>query len=590
MAEGEKIFNLKKFSGLNENADGDTKLSMGEAAEMRNWRVTKDGNLQKRPGSALVETIGTGKVQGMWSGWLGGEEIMLAACDGALYRYDADGEFIPAGMLGTTERVFMFPFAEKVYILTGSSYLSYDGQTLSVVDGYRPMVTVAASPDGGGQVLEQINKLNGKRRCLFSPDGTATVFHLPEKNLSSVDYVQDANGTALTGWTADLVNGTITFSAAPALGVNTIEVGWTVPASFRSQIEGMRYAEIYSGTTDTLVFVYGDGSNKAIYSAIDRDGAARADYFPDLNEMAIGDSNTPITGMIRHFSRLICFKADSTWTIQYSTTSLADGNLTTAFYIAPVNKAIGNSAPGQAQLVLNSPRSLFGGAVYEWKSSNAGGNLTADERQAKRISDRISRTLSEFKTEECICFDDNPQQEYYICYDGRALVHNYAVDAWYYYTGLDIEAMCSFGGETYYGTTHGKIYRFDYDRMTDDGELIDAYWESGAMSFGQDYMRKYSSMLWVGIKPESQGEVTVTVQTDRKSSYTEKVVSADLIDFNRINFANFTFSTNRKPKMHRLKIKAKKFVFYKLIFQNSTNTTATVLSTDIRVRFTGMAK
>ena len=42
---GEKIFTLKQFLGLHQNPDGDTKLKFGESAEMRNFRITRDGNL-----------------------------------------------------------------------------------------------------------------------------------------------------------------------------------------------------------------------------------------------------------------------------------------------------------------------------------------------------------------------------------------------------------------------------------------------------------------------------------------------------------------------------------------------------------------
>ena len=43
--------------------------------------------------------------------------------------------------------------------------------------------------------------------------------------------------------------------------------------------------------------------------------------------------------------------------------------------------------------------------------------------------------------------------------------------------------------------------------------------------------------------------------------------------------------------MKRLKLKAKKFVFYKLIFKSdSAETKATILAADIRVRFTGYSK
>ena len=43
--------------------------------------------------------------------------------------------------------------------------------------------------------------------------------------------------------------------------------------------------------------------------------------------------------------------------------------------------------------------------------------------------------------------------------------------------------------------------------------------------------------------------------------------------------------------MERLKLKAKKFTYYKLIFTNdSANTTATVTSADVRVRYTGYVR
>ena len=111
------------------------------------------------------------------------------------------------------------------------------------------------------------------------------------------------------------------------------------------------------------------------------------------------------------------------------------------------------------------------------------------------------------------------------------------------------------------------------------------------MSFGQDYMRKYAATLWLGVKPESRSEVTVTAQTDRRSGYAEKVVSSSLATFSNANFAHWSFKTSRQPQMKRLKIKAKKFVYYKLIFSSNTaDSSVTVLAADIKVRYTGQAK
>lgn len=595
----ERVFQIKAWGGLNENPDGDTKLKMGEAAVMRNFRITRDGNLQRRPGSKEIAALGTEPVRGIWNGNVAGKEQLVAACGGKLWKLwdEETGEYIreEIGEVSTENEVHFFGFSNALYMVNGREYKVWDGNTLSDVGGYRPLVTVSAPPSGGGETLEQINKLTGARRCRFSPDGSGKTFQLPETGLSSLDYVKNLStgkNYASGSYSVNAAAGTVTFTTAPEAGTNTIEIGWTMGENFREQVLKMRWGELYAGIQDTRIFLYGDGSNQAIYSGLDYDGNPRADYFPDLNQVAVGDANTPITGMIRHYSRLICFKTSSAWAIQYGTITLEDGLQTEAFYVTPVNRSIGNVAPGQVRLVLNSPRTLHGSDVYEWKNNSSyTSNLSIDERQAKRISDRIYATVRKFDLERCYCYDDNWGQEYYICFEGKALVHNYAADAWYYYEDFDAVCMANFKGELLYGTSNGRLEHFSYTYRTNNGAAIDAYWESGSMSFGQDFQRKYSAMLWVGVKPESSAEVTVTVQTDRSSSYTEKLVTSSLANFAKANFARWSFATNRKPQMSRLKIKAKKFVFYKLIFRTSAgDSTATILAADIRVRFTGYAK
>jgi hypothetical protein len=388
----------------------------------------------------------------------------------------------------------------------------------------------------------------------------------------------------------------VTFNSIPAQATNGYEIGWTIEnantVAMRVQVTSMRYSEIYSGRQDARVFIYGDGTNRCIYSGIDYNGDPRADYFPDLYEISVGDANTPITAMIRHYFSLMCYKSNSAWMIEATNYTLADNSDIPAFWVVPINRAIGNAAPGQVRLVLNSPYTLFGNDLYEWKNNASyASNLNVDERQAKRISDRVWATIKKFDVSKCYCFDDNDAQEYYICYDGQALVYNYAANAWSYYTQFPVSCMTFMRKELFLGSPDGKLKRVSYEYLNDDGEAVDAYWESGSMSFGKDFMRKYAAMLWVGIKPEGVSEVYVTVQTDRNSQLNEKVVESTLSTFAKANFARWSFSVNRKPHMKRLKIKAKKFVFYKLIFKcTSADTRATILAADIRVRMTGYAK
>lgn len=600
----EKVFALTAFRGLNQNPDGDTKLKMGEASVVDNFRVTRDGNLQRRPGTKTMVDLETNNpIKGLWTGFVNGHEYMLGACNGKLYKFWDDGNGFGSteiGAVSTSGDVHIFGFSGIVYILDGNKYRQWDGTTYKEVEGYRPLVYIAVPPvnsEDQSSVLENVNRLNKKRRMWISPDGTGTTFKLPEP-YTAIDYVTDL----LTGdtvspedYTADTANQQIVFDNAPVQAVNSYEIGYSVSTDFRTQVENMHYAELFAGQQDTRVFLYGDGSNRCIYSGIDYNGAPRADYFPDLYECRVGDENTPITGMIRHFASLVCYKSNSCWMITANTITLADNLNIPAFYVTPVNREIGNAAPGQVRLVLNSPFALFGNDLYEWKnSSRYTSNLTSDERQAIRISDRIWSALESYVSAECYCYDSNIDQEYYICYNGDALVYNYAADAWSHYKNFDVSCMVCLEDELYIGSHDGKIKHLSVNWLDDDGVPINAYWESGSMGFNQDYMRKYSASVWVAVSPEGNSEVYVSAITDRNAGLKERVINNDYLSafsFASLSFPSLSFGTTARPKMKRLKIKAKKFMFYKLTFSCiAANTRATILAADIRVRYTGYGK
>ena len=556
--------------------------------------VNDDGTLTFYVVSASV--LNPGAVKAMWSGFVNFKEYLIAACDGHLFSIDPMGDIdsrrTDLGSIDTSGNVLLFGFANVLYILTKTEYKKWDGTNLTSVTGYVPLVSVSVPPSGGGTTLEQINKLSASRRSWFSPDGTATVFHLPETGFASVSAKLTADGSALTIASSDPTNGTVTFSAPPAAGTNTVEITWTMSGSSRASVLKMKFVELFNGAQDTRVFLYGDGTYKCIYSGIKYDGNPSAEYFPDMNELAVADENTPIVSMIRHYQRLICYKSNSAWSIQYGTLELEDGSTIVGFYVTPINRDVGCSAPGQARLVLNSPYVPFNNDLYEWKSNSSyTGNLTADERQAKRISDRVYKTISEFDLSKCFCFDDNPSQQYFI-FDGKnALVYCYAVDAWYKYENLDAVCAVSHQGAIFIGGSYGNVYELSDKYWSDCGYSISCYWESGSLDFGADNMRKFSPAMWIGIKPEPQNDVVVTVQTDRKSQYSEKVISSQIFSFDPADFGSWTFKNNDKPHMYRLKIKAKKFVFYKLIFESNTDDSGiTVLAADIKVRYTGQAK
>ena len=591
-ATEEKVYSIQKWLGLNQAGDGDTNLKMGEASEMVNFRVTNDGALKKRPGMKALHDFG-GEINGAWHGYVGGAEYTVVSAGGKLYTVDvAERTVSEIGTVADAHTEF-FGFSEKLYILDGTQYQVWAGGESSAapVVGYVPVVLVSTAPSGGGTELQAVNKLTPKRRVWFSPDGTARDFVLPEKAIAAVTSVKNrATGDPITEFTADTASGKVTFPSAPAAGTNTIEITY-VSAGGGAEVKKMRFAEIYNGATDNRVFLYGDGSNRALYSGLDYDGNPTAEYFPDLNVLDIGDANTPVTQLIRHYSRMIAFKTDSAYSVQYGQITLSDGRETAAFYWSPINRAIGNCAPGQVRLVDNNPLTLFNNSVYRWVNSGGySSNLTVDERQAKRVSDRVWKTLCGMDLERAYCFDDNERKEWYCVCGETAAVYNYGLNVWYVYESFPVLHMVEFDGRLF-GALGGKFVEIADEFRNDCGSAISARWASGNMAFGADYRRKYSAMLWVGISPVTGGELGVTIETDRKADFSKKIVSKNMATFTKANFGNWSFATSRRPEMERMKLKAKKFTYYKLIFTNdSANTTATVTSADVRVRYTGYVR
>lgn len=582
-----KVFQIKKWLGLNESPDGDTHMKMGEAAKMRNFRITAEDHLQIRPGYGKLVTLSAGKtVRGMWTGYIKGQLHLVAACGGHLWDIKENDNQTTATDVGAIHdgHTFFFGFADQLYLLTGAEYYAWDGEgKLRVVEGYIPIIKTAVSPDGNGTNLEHLNLLTGKRRAKFSPDGQAKEFILPE---SAIDELIAVEGTDIS-YTVDKTAGKLTFDQPPPMGTSSITVTWRKGSGQRAQVTGMKFAELFNGESDARVFLYGDGTNQAIYSGLDENGIPSAEYFPAFHVVAVDSANTPITSMIRHYDRMLIFKPDSAYSCSYATMTVGEV-VTAAFYVSSLNRSIGNAAPGQARLVDNNARTLHGRSVYDWALA---ANSVRDERNAKRVSDKVSATLGEFDLASAFCLDDEWNQEYYIFCNGQAVVNHYENDTWYYYTNLPVTCAVALDGAICFGTPDGALMKFSREFRNDNLEDIDAYWESGSMDFDLDWRRKYSSTLWTALKPESQAIVTLTAESNVKSDYPDRILSAGLATFLNVNFSHWSFGTNRKPQLIRAKLKVKKATYYKLILKSkSASATATILSVDALVRYTGTVK
>lgn len=574
---------IEKFLGLNECKTGDSLLKLGEASKLENFKISKEYCLQIRPGTRTAVTLGESPVRGLWTGRVAGVEYTLAACAGHIWNVTGMTSGIDLGELTDDDTQF-FGMNGNVYILNGHEYLYWTGAgQIQPVEGYIPCVITAAKPAGGGTTLENLNLLSQYRRQRFSADGTSKDYHLTEFPIAGVTKVT-VNDQAVTEYTVDNQTGVITFTNAPVEGLSNVEVTYRVEEDRRGLIYTKRYHEFYNGPTDTRVFLYGDGSNIALYNGLDENGVSRADYFPALNELQVGAANTPITGLIRHYSRMIAYKPEETYKVEYSTQTLTDNTVIAGFLVKPINRELGHEALGQVYLCDNNPLSLCSGAVYEWKLYYS--SAVVDERSAKRISERVETSLQNMDLKNCVAYDDRWNCEYWITYEGTALIYNYAADVWYKYTGLPtITGFTMVNNLLYFGTKDGTIVAQSTAWRSDDGRNIAAWWESGSMDFDASWMKKWSRELFVGLRATGDSALTVTAVSDVKGEYYAKQLSLSVNGFDHIDFAHFTFQFRTTQKSIRARIRVPRFRVYKLIFSSDSNRhTATVTDVVIMTR------
>lgn len=640
----QQTVSVSKFLGLYEAEDGDTQMKRGVSPSMNNYEVTENFHLRTRPGFAPYKTEYTSDLPGgkllPCKGIFRDGETLYTVFGADVYM-DRAGESaaIKIGTLpytgDTPPEVTMFRFGDSVYFLNGFGYFSVErhvgAPNVQDVPAYVPIVVTGASPSGGGTELERVNMLTSQRRALFSADGTSKEYLLPEYNLPADPFVTvEINGMDIPpiAYMVSYVEGSVprqtkvVFQEAPAKGVNNVEISWKAASDSKALISAMRFVEKFNGATDSRLFFYGDGGNVVYYTEPTLSGKLTGAYIPAMNEIAIGDDTSPVTGLLRHYGRMMAFKPDGTYSVSYDTITKPDGSVTAGFYVRTMHRSIGSDCMGQMAYVQNFPRTFCAGTLYDWKQT---ASYYQDERYARSVSEPVQFTLRRADAERLVFFDDDVEKRFYLFLNdsaGTVLVNAYEQGVWYRYTmrfGADnsmarVVGCCRFDGMLLIAT-EAAVYEFDerfgYDYTPSIGEQaylgtpILCRWESGFDAFGAEFQKKYSSYIWVSLAPGLGASATVTAESDRRPDYADKACSNTTTGlFEDVDFEAFSFETYSVPRVKRMKLKVKKFVYYKLIVTSGGGEQiyvqtpdddhglgiVTVLNIDQRVRFGSDAK
>ena len=192
-----------------------------------------------------------------------------------------------------------------------------------------------------------------------------------------------------------------------------------------------------------------------------------------------------------------------------------------------------------------------------------------DERNAEIVSQRVQEWLNSKDLSKAVTMDYQELKEYWLAVDKEVLIYNYGNSTFYLLElPVTVKTFYNYMGNIYMGTSDGEIMKWDKDDTTYDGSIIKAVWQSGFYDFNVEYRRKTMRRLWITLKPEARTSLKINYISDRDSGTESREISSFSIDFNHINFGEFSFQLSRNVNPFKIKLKSKKFTFLKLVLSN----------------------
>jgi hypothetical protein len=570
-----KPIEIKKFLGLNESV-GETEIQLGESVKQVNFRITQNYKPQKRTGYKTFINYNNSKaVQGLWEGQIGNKHVLISCNDGKVYEYNfATGTNTQIGTL-TDAKTSTIYFQSKLLFFNGTDLKQYDGTTFGEVTPYEPTIYYALAPDLSnisGEKGETVNLLTGRQWFEYQGDGTTTVYKIPlQPNINVETVLCTIDGTTKTEGTDFTVDRTvpkITFNTAPANKSIVRCRARQDTAGHADLVKKNKYCMTFGPGNDTAIFLWGNPSqpNRRTWCA-----ALNAAYWPVDYFTYIGTDEYPITDIKAVYDRQIIFKEDRTHYSIAEQITLTDGSTRYDYPVYDLNEKVGHVAPNQVQIVKNLPLSLKDHSFWYWINTSV-----EDERNAEVVSERIRESLANADLSAAITFDYQKEKEYWCNVGDMVYIWNYGNDTYYMYDNISATCFIDVDGGVYFGT-NGSVERYGVLEdngnpvLSDNGTAIESVMELGFSDFDTSQLRKNSRKMWIVIQPFSNTSAKVTWQTDRKALTEEKAITIDfrLLDYSDIDYADWSYETNRNPQPYRKKIRAKKYAYIKFIFKNN---------------------
>lgn len=572
-------------------------------------RETK-GNNRKRRGYETLYTL-DGAINGFHVLRINNEEKTLVHAGSRIYLHGTQPSLLYSqanNHISTSRQI-----GKKLFILDGSSLLVYDGQTVKKAsDGaYVPTITIAKTYQGGGTRYEPVNLLTPWRTERFMGDGANKTFQLGAAGIDSdAVSIKALNSTGSfdtlienTDFTVDRANGKFTLNTAratPVAGEDNLYV------TYAKTIEG--YADRI-GKCD-ICTIYGiNGQRDRLFAAGNPD-LPHYDWYCKSNDPTMwGDTWYAVIG--QPDSSIVGYSHVNDYLVVQKNAAANDMNavLRRGIYDSEAGQVVFQTAGTYAAagaLGKHSFVNFENEPLYLTTDKNIAA-ITPSDYTGERTSQERSYYISGALADE----DDIENayairwRDFYMLAVGEKV---YILDAsqpvyeknmpyatrqyeCYLWTNINAKVMAVIGDRLYFGTADGKVKRFfDNDNSAsfkDDGitvsrtvnidgeekttiESIPCFWDTYEIYGTQEELKKTFKHLAVCLNAYPHTGCRVWAKIDGIWEIIfDYDSSANYLDFNDVDFNDFSFRTDDTPTIIGGKFKAKNLLHIQLRFENS---------------------
>jgi hypothetical protein len=578
-AEPLKYWQSNLLNGGANYVDREWKLPDNQTPKLLNmwW---KEGEPSKRWGqeyvedSITVETPCYATYEYLYNGYI------VKHCGTKLYKHNPTTETTTEILTGLTAKKGKFTkFNGKLYYRQTGKYVEINTSLVaSLVVPYIPTVIINRTPTGGGDVLENYNRIGKGFTNKFNGTGAAVAYTLTDAMLDATLLTCTVGGVAkveTVDFSVDRTTGIVTFTLAPGVGTNNVVLTAykTVQDDIDSILDCM-YDMPFGGQNDNRLFVGGNGTGYFYWTGISANGID-ATYFAYNNYNVIGNSDEDITAFVKSFDVLTIHKESSEI---YGETYYFDGTkgVFNTFFIA-MN---GCDCPNTMQIVNNHP---------VWLNSKKGvcvllGTTVGNQRNAPAISRNIDPRLltsGSLKAATSVDFAGH----YWLCVNDKVYLWNYAISpyystgdsdadaqrlSWWYWDNVNAGSFISDESLYYANRTTGEIARFKTS-FNDFGLAIKSVYKIPLRDLGNTVYEFDVLTMWVDIRVDTRTKIDIAyIMADEIDLETESaVVEAGSFSIPGFSIPTFTLDVIGSRQTFTFEPQEKKVDLFGVEFSNN---------------------